>query len=87
MKLNIIYSNTSIFSSSVNIKYILQVQGCPEARVAASLGSRPLHTNGKSSIDDRIYTTFYDGFKIGKDTANKHGRFNSFLIIIYVFVY
>ncbi|CAF4603019.1 unnamed protein product, partial [Rotaria sp. Silwood1] len=50
-----------------------QAQGCPEARVATSLGSRPLITTGKSRIDDRIFTTFYDGFKVGKDIANKHG--------------
>jgi len=50
-----------------------QVQGCAEARVAASLGSRPLLTTGKSAIDDRVYTTFYDGFKIGKDIATKLG--------------
>jgi len=50
-----------------------QLQGHPEARVSASLGTRPLYTNGKSTIDDRVYTTFYDGFQIGKDIANKKG--------------
>ncbi|CAF4439321.1 unnamed protein product, partial [Rotaria sp. Silwood2] len=50
-----------------------QAQGCPEARVATSLGSRPLITNGKSKIDDHIFTTFYEGFKVGKDIANKRG--------------
>ncbi|CAF1223687.1 unnamed protein product [Rotaria sordida] len=50
-----------------------QAQGCPEARVATSLGSRPLLTTGKSNIDDRIFTTFYEGFKVGKEIANKHG--------------
>ncbi|CAF0972895.1 unnamed protein product [Rotaria sordida] len=50
-----------------------QAQGCSEARVSASLGSRPLITTGKSPVDDRIYTTFYEGFQIGKDISTKHG--------------
>ncbi|CAF4371899.1 unnamed protein product, partial [Rotaria sp. Silwood2] len=50
-----------------------QAQGCSEARVAASLGSRPLLTTGKSNTDDRLYTTFYEGFQIGKDIAAKRG--------------
>ncbi|CAF3251373.1 unnamed protein product [Rotaria sp. Silwood2] len=50
-----------------------QAQGCSEARVAASLGSRPLLTTGKSNTDNRLYTTFYEGFQIGKDIAAKRG--------------
>ncbi|CAF1306105.1 unnamed protein product [Adineta steineri] len=48
-----------------------QAQGSSEARVAASLGSRPLLTSGKS--DNRVFTTFYEGFKCGKDISNKLG--------------
>ncbi|CAF4515790.1 unnamed protein product [Rotaria socialis] len=50
-----------------------QAQGCPEARVAADLGLRPLITKGKSTIDDRVFSTFYEGFKVGRDTANRRG--------------
>ncbi|UJR31657.1 hypothetical protein I4U23_019138 [Adineta vaga] len=50
-----------------------QAQGCPSARIAASLGSRPLLLAGKSSIDDRTYTTFYEGFHIGKNIAQQRG--------------
>ncbi|CAF5101351.1 unnamed protein product, partial [Rotaria sp. Silwood1] len=44
-----------------------------EARVAASLGSRPLITTGISTIDDRTYTTFYEGFQFGKEIATRQG--------------
>lgn len=50
-----------------------QAQGCADARVAASLGSRPIFTTGKSPIDDRTFGTFYEGFKIGKEIAKKRG--------------
>jgi len=48
-----------------------QAQGCPEARVASTLGSRPLFTTGKSG--NHTFATFYDGFKVGKEIANKQG--------------
>ena len=32
-----------------------------------------MYTTGKSEIDDRVYTTFYEGFHIGKDIANQRG--------------
>jgi hypothetical protein len=41
--------------------------------VAATLGSRPLFITGKSNIDDRIFTTVYEGFQIGKSIATKRG--------------
>jgi len=50
-----------------------QAQGCADARVAASLGTRPLYTTGKSEIDDRVYSTFYEGFQVGKDIAYQRG--------------
>ncbi|CAF1488004.1 unnamed protein product [Adineta ricciae] len=48
-----------------------KTQGCSEARVAATLGSRPLLSAGKSG--NTVFTTFYEGFKVGKEIANKQG--------------
>ncbi|CAF1207542.1 unnamed protein product [Rotaria magnacalcarata] len=50
-----------------------QAQGCAEARIPASIGSRPLSTIGKSIIDDRTFATFYEGFQIGKAIATRRG--------------
>lgn len=50
-----------------------QAQGCTEARVATCLGTRPLYITGKSEIDDRVFSTFYEGFQIGKDIAQQRG--------------
>ncbi|CAF1439111.1 unnamed protein product [Rotaria sp. Silwood1] len=50
-----------------------RTQGCLEARVAASQGSQPFNKTGKSSTDGRVYTTIYEGFKIGKHIARKYG--------------
>ncbi|CAF0999009.1 unnamed protein product [Rotaria sordida] len=50
-----------------------EAQGYSEARVATSLGSRSFSKTGKSSIDGHVYTTIYEGFKIGTDIARKHG--------------
>ncbi|CAF4017915.1 unnamed protein product, partial [Rotaria sp. Silwood1] len=51
-----------------------RTQGCLEARVAASQGSQPFNKTGKSSTDGRVYTTIYEGFKIGKHIARKYGK-------------
>ncbi|UJR15018.1 hypothetical protein I4U23_001995 [Adineta vaga] len=48
-----------------------KTQGCSEARVAATLGSRPLISTGKCG--NTVFTTFYEGFKNGKEIANKRG--------------
>ena len=63
-----------VFRSLHNNTNVFQSQGHPEARVSAALGSRPLVTTGKSPIDDRTYSTFYEGFQIGKDLAMKGGE-------------
>ena len=42
--------------------------------MAASLGTRPLYTTGKSELDDRVFSTFYEGFQVGKDIANQRGE-------------
>lgn len=56
-----------------NLTIPAKAQGHAEARVAASLGTRPLFTTAKSSLNDQVYSTFYEGFQIGKDIANKKG--------------
>jgi len=56
-----------------NLTIPAKAQGHSEARVAASLGTRPLYTTAKSPLDDRTYSTFYEGFKIGKEIASKKG--------------
>ncbi|CAF1508780.1 unnamed protein product [Adineta ricciae] len=50
-----------------------KTQGHSDARVAATLGTRPLLQHGKSTINDRTFTTFYEGFQIGKETAKYRG--------------
>ncbi|CAF1078128.1 unnamed protein product [Rotaria sp. Silwood1] len=69
------YSSPSagVLSQQMSWLRSANAQGCPEARVAASLGSQPFNKTGKSTIDDRVYTTVYEGFKIGKHIARKHG--------------
>ena len=74
-----------VLRSLPNTTDVFQTQGHPEARVAAALGSRPLVTTGKSPIDDRTYSTFYEGFQIGKDLAMKGGEWTrEKLLILYL---
>ncbi|CAF0726603.1 unnamed protein product [Adineta steineri] len=56
-----------------NLTIPARTQGHSEARVAASLGSRPLLVKGKCATDDRTFSTFYEGFHIGKAIATQHG--------------
>lgn len=50
-----------------------QAQGCAEARVASTLAERPLATIGKSAFNQKTYSTFYEGFQIGKEIAKARG--------------
>ncbi|CAF1204257.1 unnamed protein product [Adineta ricciae] len=50
-----------------------KTQGHSDARVAATLSTRPLLINGISTINDRTFMTFYEGFHIGKETAKYRG--------------
>ncbi|CAF4457843.1 unnamed protein product [Rotaria sp. Silwood2] len=61
-----------IYFNIALIPFSFKAQGCPEARVAASLGSQPFSKTGKSPIDGYVYTTIYEGFKIGRDIARKY---------------
>ncbi|CAF2743859.1 unnamed protein product [Rotaria sp. Silwood2] len=61
-----------IYFNIALIPFSFKAQGCPEARVAASLGSQPFSKTGKSPIDGYVYTTIYEAFKIGRDIARKY---------------
>lgn len=59
-----------------------KAQGCPEARVASTLGKKALATVAKSDVTGESYNTFYEGFKIGKKIATQRSRENDKKILI-----